>query len=774
MTTIERHLHSRVAIASIPSGLLLIGAFISLASGLPAMVRGLDGGLLWLLSIVGLLAGWFLARYKLPDLPGVLILMLVGFVALVVWLSGLAVHVLIAAWALIGNHTGALLWLYEFQPHNEILSQSMNALVSSFGVIFTRLASWVSSIRLGEPRYDPLITALLWGFTVWSAAVWAGWAIHRRKQVLLVLLPALVLLAGSFGLVRFTPTAILIFFCNLLLLNVLVSQIYREQRWDSANTDYTLEIRYDLAVSAIPLSLLILSAAALIPFISVKQFTDYFQDQSRAPAAQQPSLAESIGLNPSPQEPTGVDKLRSPGLPREHLIGSGPELGKKVVMTITLSGSQNENAGYYWRGLTYDRYTGQGWATHPTGNNNFRPGMKLFSYDPQLFRPLHEDIHRVEPLGGILYHTGLLLTSNRPFFSERRAQLDLFAASIKFNTYQVDSAVPIYNRTDLRSAGIDYPSQVRELYLDLPNDLPQRVYNLARDLTASQANAYDQALTIQDFLRQFPYTLDLPAPPPDRDIADYFLFELKKGYCDYYATAMVVLSRAAGIPARLVMGYASGHYDPTLGAMVITEADAHSWPELYFPGYGWVEFEPTSSRSLLFESDRAIYQSPFIPTPGTQGISGITGLGKKVDPRAFFLLVLGFLVVLLIIIVWDRWRERSQPAVISLERAYRTMRSSAAWLNCPTKQGDTPLETAKRMAGFLEPKQPASWSSVIVLVAQQEILEFTNIYSRAAYGSMPIPSQDHIHGMALWRRLHLRLWLIRLGIPLKRQHRGEQ
>ena len=82
-------------------------------------------------------------------------------------------------------------------------------------------------------------------------------------------------------------------------------------------------------------------------------------------------------------------------------------------------------------------------------------------------------------------------------------------------------------------------------------------------------------------------------------MADYFLFDLKQGYCDYYATSMVVLARAAGLPARLVVGYANGSYDHERAQYIVTENYAHSWVEIYFADIGWVEFEPTSSQPVI-------------------------------------------------------------------------------------------------------------------------------------------------------------------------------
>ena len=104
-------------------------------------------------------------------------------------------------------------------------------------------------------------------------------------------------------------------------------------------------------------------------------------------------------------------------------------------------------------------------------------------------------------------------------------------------------------------------------------------------------------MAIEAALRRLPYTLDVPAPPADRELTSWFLFDLRQGYCDYFATAMVVLARLNGIPARLAVGYTMGQFDPQRGDYRVTELNAHSWPELYFPGYGWIPFEPTSAQA---------------------------------------------------------------------------------------------------------------------------------------------------------------------------------
>ncbi len=147
----------------------------------------------------------------------------------------------------------------------------------------------------------------------------------------------------------------------------------------------------------------------------------------------------------------------------------------------------------------------------------------------------------------------------------------------------------------LRLAGNNYPASIHN-YLALPDELPERVRDLAVRLTIDQPTPYDQVMAIQDYLRQFPYTLKVPGVPTNRDVADYFLFDLQKGYCDYFATTMAVMVRAVGIPARLVTGFSSGTYDYNTNRFVVVEANAHSWVEVYFPGIGLVEFEPTTNQ----------------------------------------------------------------------------------------------------------------------------------------------------------------------------------
>ncbi|NLM27635.1 MAG: DUF4129 domain-containing protein [Clostridiaceae bacterium] len=137
--------------------------------------------------------------------------------------------------------------------------------------------------------------------------------------------------------------------------------------------------------------------------------------------------------------------------------------------------------------------------------------------------------------------------------------------------------------------------EVYELYTQLPGNLPDRVYELAYELTSNVDTVYGKVKSIERYLRNnYNYTLAPGYTPEGQDFVDYFLFELKEGYCSYYASAMCIMARAAGIPARYVEGFVMPVNTGNDGYYHVTNQNAHAWVEVYLEGAGWVSFEPTS------------------------------------------------------------------------------------------------------------------------------------------------------------------------------------
>jgi transglutaminase-like putative cysteine protease len=434
---------------------------------------------------------------------------------------------------------------------------------------------------------------------------------------------------------------------------------------------------------------------------------------------------------------------------------------------------------YYWRGYTYDLYTGRGWRTEGTQTINYGAGEpavfgdrsraefdRQYGRDVPMTLPGHRTVRQavrvVGDVGGLLYVAGNLVTADQNYSVAWRPPEDAFGANIGATTYRADSLVTAVSEKELRSAGSDYPEWVRNRYLTLPDEVPARVKSLALDLTATAPTPYDRARAIEAYLRTFTYTLDVPTPPFDQDVADYFLFDLKKGYCDYYATAMVVLARAAGLPARLAMGYATGDYDIFNARYIVTEADAHSWPEIYFPGYDWIEFEPTAglppirrpaeTAPLVFSGPRGILE-PLVARRVWLGWLQRLGL-----PGGLTLLIVGG-------VVWaiaDGWRLRRLPPDAAAAMLYQRLYHHGRRLDVPVRAGDTPYEFAASLTERLtDLAQKRRWGKLLT-PAIQEVLYLTDLYVQVCYSPHQPDAADRVEAIHAWQRLRRRLWLARV------------
>lgn len=162
-------------------------------------------------------------------------------------------------------------------------------------------------------------------------------------------------------------------------------------------------------------------------------------------------------------------------------------------------------------------------------------------------------------------------------------------------TYSVVSYRPQFDPAVLRRVDTSvYPPNITARYLQLPPTISERTRALARQLAAPHDNVFDQVTALTNYLRsEYPYNFYPPPHPPGAEVVDQFLFVDKEGVCEQYATSLVVLARSLGIPARLAAGYGAGTHNPVTGYYEVRYSDAHSWVEVYFPGQGWVPFDPT-------------------------------------------------------------------------------------------------------------------------------------------------------------------------------------
>ena len=186
------------------------------------------------------------------------------------------------------------------------------------------------------------------------------------------------------------------------------------------------------------------------------------------------------------------------------------------------------------------------------------------------------------------------------------------------DSYDIGGLETTATGEDLAAAGTDYPAYISDRYLQLPTTITDRTRTLARQLVLDNdaMTPYDMAVVIQNDLRsRIAYTVNPPDPPQNRDAVDFVLFDTQAGYCEYYASAMAVMLRTLDVPARVVTGYFPPDYDASNG-YIYREENAHVWVEAYFPGFGWIPFEPTANRAAPAYADDQASASPSpSPTP---------------------------------------------------------------------------------------------------------------------------------------------------------------
>jgi transglutaminase-like putative cysteine protease len=747
-------------------GLLLV-VFSSLVYGMADAVRGIERGLLWPVVWVGLLLAWGLASSRLTGWKAAALGGLVSVVS-----TGVQVGQLGDALA---SLVRALAGLVEqmargmVPPDGAPVQAAWAELAGDVQALLTRLATWMRALVGGAPPYDPVVTTLVWGLALWGVVLWAGWAVRRRAQPVLGLAPAVALLASSLFYVGGRAGYLLPAFAATLVLKAWVGHGARRQAWQRSGFKASARIRADTAWLALAIAVGLTIAAALIPSISMRRIVETVRRMS-SERAEGEGIGPAVGLEP--QAASGEVNIllasQGGGLPRSHLIGAGPQLSEQVAMVIRIESAPSAAPEHrtYWRSLTYDQYTGRGWSTGATSIVEYAAGDLAASFVPATHHPVRQNVRLAQEMAGLVWVAGSLVTVDRDYQIAWRRQPsaeytgDLFGGAADAQSYRADSLVPVFGEADLRAAGQGYPAWVVDAYLELPDTVPDRVLALARDLTATEPTPYDRALAIERYLRQFPYTLDLPAPPVDQDLVDYFLFDVRRGYCDYYASAMVVLARAAGLPARLVTGYATGTYDEAESQVVVTQDQAHTWVDVYFPGYGWVEFEPTAGRSELERQADMVPQVPpdlrTLPEPITAyrtrrtwrlwlgAVGGLLALGVG-GGFAWFAL--------------DGWRLQRLPpgaaVVVLYQRLYRASRR----LGVAARSSHTPYEFAALVAERTRRLSEDRCLERLVRTLPGEVRRLAALCTRALYSLHPLQVSEQDRAIRTWKRLQGRVWL---------------
>ncbi len=334
--------------------------------------------------------------------------------------------------------------------------------------------------------------------------------------------------------------------------------------------------------------------------------------------------------------------------------------------------------------------------------------------------------------------------------------------------YEVTSSVSLATDEDLRLAGLDYPTWALAKYTQLPPDLPQRVRDLGDQLAAGAETPYDKAKAIEAYLKTFPYSLQLEPPPFNADGVDHFLFDQKKGYSEYFASAMTVLLRTQGIPTRMVTGYSVGDRLPDYDIYIVTDSHSHGWVEVFFPRYGWIGFEPTPGATIPLAVQPVIAQAgaaldfPVEDTevplcdfqdeeecdedfmadrlPATPQEGLLTSLVRRYLPW-----VVGFMifVALVLVLAWFFWRRYLVPSTDPLV-TFRHL----AFLGRLNAVGPSDNQTPYQYLNLLQNELPRHREQLSVIVGS---------YVRSLYGRKETTEEDDSRLTRAWLELRLPL-----------------
>ncbi|MFN2235933.1 MAG: transglutaminase-like domain-containing protein, partial [Anaerolineales bacterium] len=481
-----------------------------------------------------------------------------------------------------------------------------------------RLRIAIEQFSAGETVYDPLLFLTIMALLLWILGSIAGFVLIRKGSVWPAIIPLglTLLIIGHYDqdITRNSRFLLSFLFFTLLILGRMTF-LRNRQKWRQEGINTTTDAQVDLVKTLLILSAALVIIAWLLP-VTPQEITRYSELWERLTAP-----LDKLGDQLSDIFVPDPDQIQTttPVFGETLGLGSGTPVSEEIVFSVSVDLEPPVGYRNYWRARSYDFYQSGDWTT-----SSGLQEVPLFPEDFDLQYPEWEDgeIAAYSVTNNIrrminLYVTGLPIEVNRPVRAITQSiadtQEDLIAliADPELSDgeiYEVETLVRLPTVSQLRRSSTDYPDWL-DRYLQLPDDFSNQIADLAAEITAEFDTPYDQAYAITRYLRiNIEYSRTVPPIPLGTDPMEWFLFEGKQGFCNYYASAQVLMLRSIGIPARMSVGYAQGEFDDDADAFIVRKRNSHAWPEVYFVDYGWVIFEPTVS------------EPAFILPAGSQGL----------------------------------------------------------------------------------------------------------------------------------------------------------
>jgi transglutaminase-like putative cysteine protease len=417
------------------------------------------------------------------------------------------------------------------------------------------------------------------------AVVVRSFSLRRdRDYTMLAILAFLMVLASA---VLTVDSVFLLFFAGFILMAVATfilmemrrsGHAARFQARRSSDIQEDRHLAFSLARVTPALVLMILIGAAAVFFLLPRMSTGYLS-------------AYSFGTDFSTGFSDHVELGR---------IGQIQQ-SNAVVMHIQIDGDPHGRFALHWRGVALANFDGRSWSSPHEQYVLQREADGSFAVPRTQAAPgrsYHLIHYRVlmEPIGTNVFF--LAPWARRVRGAYRAVHIDRGGAVYDFDgdravsLYEADSDISTPFPEQLRGAGNELPA-FAFAYLQVPPTLDPRIPQLASQISGSASNSYDKAVALEQYLKtHYGYTLQLPRSAVADPLAN-FLFERKQGHCEYFASSLAVMLRTLRIPSRVVNGFLSDEFNDVTGNYVVRARNAHAWVEAYFPGYGWITFDPT-------------------------------------------------------------------------------------------------------------------------------------------------------------------------------------
>jgi transglutaminase superfamily protein/transglutaminase TgpA-like protein/uncharacterized protein DUF4129 len=520
-------------------------------------------------------------------------------------------------------------WQTAGADYNGNVTALVNSMHQWFALAFNGGTSSDDSIFLF------FITAL--GFLL---AYTSAWLVYRtRKPWLMILANAVVLLINLSNIDAIYIIYLVIFLIASLLL-VLRFNLYESSvRWKRQGLRRADDLGWEFMQAGALISMGVLIFAWLLPWGYINDAAAQIWSADNNPWVQLVNTWDRlVSVN-------GGSTIANHGNFTDTLVlGGNPHLNDDIVFTV-----RSDDGSQYLESLNYATYDGRSWTNGSTVEMTLNANAPKYDGSQDL-RIVHQDITVVNPPGeqfpyllgasqialanqaaqvlidkadgsvlAWLRTNGKLATGNKYTITSYVSAADIKTLQAVPLPADAPSFTPAPNRPDLEPPVNYYDPDILHAYLQLPKNLDPHIKNFAKDLTKNASTMYDKAVALESYLHNnYVYDANISLPPGQEGVSWFLFRSHNRGFCNYFATTMAIMARELGMPARVVAGYTNGKLDVKQHQWVIRGSDAHSWVQIYFAGYGWVNFEPSASFATFAR-----------PIASSNGVSGVTPGGPN-------------------------------------------------------------------------------------------------------------------------------------------------